>query len=158
MSVTELARPSVIDVCAAAAPAAPPQFSVSKSPLSGIGRADIQTGRGEVVEAGRANMSGLSVRGVGYDVPPFDYIIIKRALDGREPVDWDGGKYAATCVNLKTDGYGATPSEAWRDMIDNVRDYVLLLLEHYGYSPAALERAFGQDSLAMRLSARLAEA
>ena len=127
-------------------------FSAKKIPIVGVKKTDIQSTRGKIMEIGQVSMSKLSVCGDAYDIPIFDYIIIKMNQDNDAPADWDGGKYVSTCINLKTDGYGATPSEAWNNMNANVRDYVLMLLEHYEYSHTALERVFMQDNIVQRFS------
>jgi len=129
-------------------------FTVTKVPIVGIKKTDIQSTRGEIVEIGQVNMSEMLVRDDVYDIPTFDYIIIKRKQCGDSDIDWDGGKYVSTCINLKTDGYGTTPSEAWDNMNTNVRDYVLMLLEHYDYSHTVLERVFMQDNIVQRFSVK----
>lgn len=128
-------------------------FTIMGVRAAGVKAADMQSDRGKIVCNGLVNMSKLSIRGVDYEVPIFSYVIIKRKPNDGTPAGWEGGRYIATCVNLKMDGYGATPLDAWCDMNINVREYILKILEHYEYSHTALENAFKQDRAVSRSAA-----
>jgi hypothetical protein len=120
--------------------------AAERTPEVRVKKTGVMCDRGEIVDKGQVNMPRLSIRGYDYEIPTFDYIVIERKQDNRAPAGWDGGKYIATCVNLKMDGYGATAAEAWRDMNANVREYALKILEYYEYSNAALTGAFEQGA------------
>jgi hypothetical protein len=74
--------------------------------------------------------------GFDYEVPVFCYIVVEADRSEPTSVEWDGGNYIATCINLQIDGYGSTLPEAERNMAINVFEYVQTLFQ-YGNEPDA---------------------
>ena len=108
----------------------------------------LQTDRGVIVGYGFIPLPEISIDGIRHKMPSaLCHIITERKQDDSDdvPADWEGGKYVATCINLKMDGYGATASEALCDMRDNVIEYIFMLLKRYGYSDKTLNNIFKQD-------------
>jgi hypothetical protein len=91
---------------------------------------DLRTDRGTVVGIGRVKIPRMPKHGFDYEVPVFCYIAVKSAHDEPTTVEWDGGNYIATCINLRIDGYGNTCEEAERNMARNVFEYVHKIFRH----------------------------
>jgi len=105
----------------------------------------LQTDRGDIVGYGFISSAQISMGSIRHKLPALCHIVIERKQDDDAPADWEGGRYVATCINLKVDGYGATASKALRDMKTNIHEYISMLLDHYGYSSATLSNIFRQD-------------
>lgn len=89
---------------------------------------EIKTDRGTVVDIWHLKMPEVASFGFNYDMPVFCSILIKRD----DPIDgWKGGNFIATCINMQTDGYGATEEEALHDMNVNVTNLVFKIFEHH---------------------------
>jgi hypothetical protein len=106
----------------------------------------LQTDCGAItVKCGFTPSPKVSIDGITCEPPMLCYIVSEREQEDDIPADWEGGKYVATCINLKMDGYGATVSEALRDMKTNIREYIDMLLDRYGHTHTTLNNIFRQD-------------
>jgi hypothetical protein len=105
----------------------------------------LQTDCGVIVGYGLVRLPKISMHGRMYKPPVLCHIVTERKQEDDTPADWEGGKYVATCINLKMDGYGATASKALRDMNTNIHAYISMLLNHYGHTHTTLNNIFRQD-------------
>jgi len=126
-------------------------FTVAKRPIPSIKKEDIRTDRGKIITVGYAEMSDLYINGDTYRIPPLEYMIIERGRD-EDAYDWEGGRYISTCVNLKMDGYGRSPFEAWCDMNLNARYYMWMCFEMCDFNRERFEGIFKQDSIKNKIA------
>jgi len=101
----------------------------------------LTTDRGRVIGCGTVRLTVSST----HKTLSLCYFVTERKPLDTDPDDWKGGKYVATCVDLKLDGYGATPDRAIREMREDAIYYLELLLHHYNDSVSALEAGIKQE-------------
>jgi len=93
---------------------------LSNSPIN------LQTERGKIFSIGRVKVPKIP-KFFDYEIPAFRFIVIEDNPDNSK--DWEGGRFIATCIDLRIDGYGCTPEEALREMSKFVGEYVFKIFK-----------------------------